>query len=154
MPPSLPEVAEDLRVPLTAPALEPVFSPLGDRVYAEGVETIYEGYLAHYGTPRAFRPEDGDASLLLGDTLYAAGLARIAALGRPEAVEDVSELLARSAELRAEGRAGDGALWAASIALLGTHPLANRDDALGLARDVAGADAVDRALAAHVERFG
>jgi hypothetical protein len=66
----------------------------------------------------------------------------------------VSELLARSAELRAEGRVGDGALWAASIALLGTHPLANGDDALGLARDAAGADAVDRALAAHAERFG
>jgi hypothetical protein len=154
LPPSLLEVAEDLRVPLTAQALEPVFSPLGDPMYAEGVETIYEGYLAHYGTPRAFRPDDGDASLLLGDTLYAAGLARIAALGRPEAVEDVSELLARSAELCAEGRVGDGALWAASIALLGTHPLANGDDALVLARDAAGADAVDRALAAHAERFG
>jgi hypothetical protein len=154
LPPSLLEVAEDLRVPLTAPALEPVFSPLGDPMYAEGVETIYEGYLAHYGTPRAFRPEDGDASLLLGDTLYAAGLARIAALGRPEAVEDLSELLARSAELRAERRDGDGALWAASIALLGSHPLAGGTDPLALARGAAGVDAVDRALASHVERFG
>ena len=154
MPPSLAEVAADLRVPLAAHAVAPVFSTLGDPAYAEGVEAIYEGYLAHYGTPRAFRPEDADASLLLGDTLYAAGLARIAALGRPEAVEDLSELLARSAELRAEGRDGDGALWAASIALLGSHPLADGADPLDAARRAAGADAVDRALAAHAERFG
>ena len=153
MPPSLAEVADDLRVPLTARALEPVFSPLGEPAYADGVETIYEGYLAHYGTSRAFRPQDRDAALLLGDTLYAAGLARIAALGRPEAVEDLSELLARSAALRADGRDGDGELWAATIALLGTHPLAGDADALAAARLRAGADAVDGALRAHADRF-
>ena len=147
------ELAGDLRVELTAGAVAPVFSPLGHERYAEGVETIYEGYLAHYGTPRAFRPAPGDEALLLGDSLYAAGLARIAAVGSADAVEDVSVLLARCSELRAEGLAGDGGVWAASIALLGTHPLARAEEPEAVAREAAGADAVDRALAAHAERF-
>ncbi|MGE5689317.1 MAG: hypothetical protein ACM33B_02055 [Pseudomonadota bacterium] len=147
-------MADDLGVPLEAHEIEPVFSPLGDPAHADGVETIYEGYLAHYGRPRAFRPPDDDAALLLGDTLYAAGLARIAALGDPALVEDLSELLARCAALRGEGRDGDGELWAASIALLGSHPLASDRDPRTLAGDAAGADAVAGALAAHAARFG
>jgi hypothetical protein len=147
------ELADDLRVAVLAPEVEPVFSPLGDERYADGVETIYEGYLAHYGTPRAFRPADGDEALLLGDSLYAAGLARIAAVGAVDAVEDVSLLLARCSELRAEGRDGDGGVWAASIALLGAHPLAHDGEPEAVAREAAGTAAVDRALAAHAERF-
>src|SRR5215831_12024722 len=57
-----------------------VFSPLGDRRYALGLETIYEGYLVHYGVPRLFAPPDADTALLLGDYLYAHGVARISAL--------------------------------------------------------------------------
>jgi len=35
--------------------LVPVFSPLlAEERYAVGVETIYEGYLLHYGRPRLF----------------------------------------------------------------------------------------------------
>ncbi len=49
--------------------------------FALGVETIYEGYLLHYGRPRLFAPADADAALLLGDYLYAHGLVRIAATG-------------------------------------------------------------------------
>jgi hypothetical protein len=147
------ELADDLRVALLAAEVEPVFSPLGDERYADGVETIYEGYLAHYGTPRAFRPADGDEALLLGDSLYAAGLARIAAAGTADAVADVSLLLARCSELRADGRDGDGGVWAASIALLGAHPLSREGEPEALAREVAGPVAVDRALAAHAERF-
>ena len=30
----------------------PVFSPLGDERNGLGLETIYEGYLLHYGRPR------------------------------------------------------------------------------------------------------
>ena len=47
--------------------------------FALGVETIYEGYLLHYGRPRLFAPPDEDVALLLGDYLYAHGLVRIAA---------------------------------------------------------------------------
>ncbi len=65
----------------------------------------------------------------------------------------MSLLLARCSELRAEGRDGDGGVWAASIALLGAHPLAREGEPEAVAREAAGAAAVDRALAAHADRF-
>src|ERR671934_628953 len=77
---------------LRAPAEQertPVFSTLGEPRYALGIETIYEGYLLHYGRPRLFAPEDGDTSLLLGDYLYAHGLVRIEQVGTVEAVNDL-----------------------------------------------------------------
>ena len=151
MPTSWPEISADLRVPLLRHVPQPVFSPLGDPAHADGVETIYEGYLAHYGMPRAFRPADANEALLLGDYLYAAGLAVIAALGVPALVEDLAELLARCAELRGAGLGGDGPLWAASVALLGAHPLVGAADPLEVAREAAGGEAVDRALATHAD---
>ena len=66
------------------PEREPVFSPLCDEAYAIGLETIYEGYLCHYGRPRLFAPADDELALLLGDYLYAHGLVRIAATGSVE----------------------------------------------------------------------
>ena len=45
------------------------------------LEAVYEGYLLHYGTPRAFAGMDEDLRLLAGDALYALGLARLAAAG-------------------------------------------------------------------------
>nr|MBA3716920.1 hypothetical protein [Actinomycetota bacterium] len=46
---------------------EPAFSELAEERYKLGLETIYEGYLLHYGRPRLFAPADGDTALLLGD---------------------------------------------------------------------------------------
>ena len=46
---------------------EPVFSTLGPPQHALGLETIYEGYLVHFGRPRLFAPTDADTALLLGD---------------------------------------------------------------------------------------
>src|SRR5258708_1876381 len=43
---------------------EPVFSLLGEGRFAIGLETIYEGYLVHYGSPRLFDPPDADTALL------------------------------------------------------------------------------------------
>ena len=37
------------------------------------LEAVYEGYLMHYGTPRAFAGMDEDLRLLAGDALYALG---------------------------------------------------------------------------------
>ncbi|MGH2970747.1 MAG: hypothetical protein ACRDNM_02800, partial [Gaiellaceae bacterium] len=99
-----------------------VFSPLAEPRFALGLETIYEGYLTHYGVPRLFAPPDGDVALLLGDYLYAHGLVRIASFGETDAVSDLSELISLSSQLRAEDADGDGPLWAASAALLGTGP--------------------------------
>ena len=73
--------------------------------FALGVETIYEGYLLHYGRPRLFAPPDDDVALLLGDYLYAHGLVRIAATGDLDAVAALAELISTCAALRARGRA-------------------------------------------------
>jgi len=142
---------------------EPVFSPLGEERYALGIETIYEGYLLHYGRARLFAPEDGDTALLLGDYLYAHGLVRIEEGGTVEAVNDLAELIALCAYLRAEGIAGDGPVWAATAAALGCGALEpgrsslrldNDSSALErLARKEAGDAAVDHALAAHGARL-
>jgi hypothetical protein len=141
-----------------------VFSPLADPRFATGLETIYEGYLVHYGRPRLFAPADSDTGLLLGDYLYAHGLVRIAAFGEVDAVADLSELISLSSQLRAEDADGDGPLWAASAALLGAGSeldaaraaLRLRGDPSSLdsaARAAAGAAAVDEALAAHAGRL-
>jgi hypothetical protein len=145
------------------PAEEPVFSPLADERFAVGLETIYEGYLVHYGTPRLFAPADDDTALLLGDYLYAHGLVRIAEAGDVDAVADLSELISLCSQLRAENADGDGQLWAATAALLGSGTLDDARAALRLrgdaslleraARDAVGDERVDEALAAHAGRL-
>jgi hypothetical protein len=108
-----------------------VFSCLvPDPRFALGLETIYEGYLAHYGRPRLFDPPDTDTALLLGDYLYAHGLVRVAATGSVAAVNDLAELISLCAQARAEGRPGDGEAWAATAALLGRGALADARNAL------------------------
>jgi hypothetical protein len=101
----------------------PVFSPLGEARYALGLETIYEGYLVHYGRPRLFAPHDRDTALLLGDYLYAHGLVRIAGLGNTVAVHDLAELISVCARMRGEDEPGDGIVWAATAIELGTGAL-------------------------------
>jgi hypothetical protein len=80
--------------------------------YALVVESVREGYLLHYGEPRLMAGHDADLALLAGDYLYALGLDRLAALGDTEAVAVLSELIARCAQLHAEGREAEvEALW-------------------------------------------
>ena len=144
--------------------LEPVFSPLGEDRFALGLETIYEGYLLHYGRPRLFSPADRDTALLLGDYLYAHGLVRVASFGEVVAVADLAELISLCAQRRAEGADGDGAAWAATAALLGTGALERARDALRLSDDpeplaelaqrVADEGALEHALASHRARLG
>jgi hypothetical protein len=137
--------------PLWAGALRPmedqerlsVFSALAPDRHALGLETIYEGYLVHYGHSRLFAPPDRDTALLLGDYLYAHGLVRIAETGDVKAVADLAELISRCAQLRAEGLDGDGPQWAATSSSLG-------DGAVAIASD----EAVDAALAAHARLVG
>jgi hypothetical protein len=142
---------------------EPVFSPLGDDRHALGLETIYEGYLVHYGRPRLFEPADDDTALLLGDYLYAHGLVRIADVGTVEAVADLAELISLCAQLRADSAPGDDVAWAASAALLGAGELeaaraALRDEGdvgplTALAETHPGGAALEHALAAHARRL-
>jgi len=142
---------------------DPVFSRLGDERYALGIETIYEGYLLHYGRPRLFAPHDGETALLLGDYLYAHGLVRIEQSGTVQAVNDLAELIALCAYLQAEGIDGEGAVWAATAVSLGRGALDSARTSLQLdndpqplervARAEAGDAAVDAALAAHRARL-
>lgn len=144
-----------------------VFSALGLDRYALATESIYEGYLLHYGRPRLFHAPDADTAVLLGDYLYAHGLVRLAAHGDAGAVADLAELISLCTQLRAatpcSGDA-DGAAWAATAALLGSvdGELERAREALRLSGDPgpleraatgsAGGDAVRRALAAHRTR--
>ena len=142
---------------------DPVFSPLAESRYGLGIETIYEGYLLHYGRPRLFTPEDDDTGLLLGDYLYAHGLVRIERVGSVEAVDDLAELIALCAYLQAERIAGDGPLWAATATLLGRRGLDEGRASLRLdndpgplerlAREAAGDRKVSRSLDAHRARL-
>ena len=88
------------------------------------LEAVYEGYLMHYGQPRAFTGMDDDLRLLAGDSLYALGLARLAERGDLEAVAVLSDLISGSAQAQAEGRPEDAeALWeSSSDALVGLSP--------------------------------
>ena len=151
--------AEALR-PVERREPERIFSRLlADERFVLGLETIYEGYLLHYGRSRLFAPPDDDVALLLGDALLAHGLVRIAATGSMAAVADLGELLSLCTQARADGRSGDGAAWAATAALLGggglddaRRELREERDAAPLerlARTAAGDGAVDDALAAH-----
>lgn len=158
--------------PLWASCLRPsherelvaVFSPLAPPDHAIGLETIYEGYLVHYGRPRLFGSVEGDTALLLGDYLYARGLVHIATAGTVSAVADLAELISLCAQARAERHDGDGPAWAGTAALLGAGGLSAARDALRLERDAgpleraaragAGDEAVDRALSAHARFVG
>jgi hypothetical protein len=146
-------------LPLGEQQREAVFSTLCEPVFALGVETIYEGYLLHYGRPRLFAPADDDTGLLLGDYLYAHGLVRVAATGSTVAVRDLAELISLCSQARANGSDGDWAVWAATCAVLGEDSLddARRSlredgDAVPLervARESADPDELESALARH-----
>jgi hypothetical protein len=87
------------------------------------LEAVYEGYLMHYGEPRAFTGMDEDLRLLAGDALYALGLSRLAEAGDLEAVAALSDLISRSAQAHAEGRPEEAeALWESSAQALASTP--------------------------------
>lgn len=126
--------------PLLAAAADPAPGPgrfeglVEDRDRLFVLEAVYEGYLMHYSTPRVFRGMDSDLRLLAGDSLYALGLARLAALGDLEAVAELTDLIAFSAQAQAQGRpevAED--LWLASAARL-SDPAAPGAAAVGTER--------------------
>jgi hypothetical protein len=90
---------------------------VADRDRAFVLEAVREGYLMHYGEPRAFHGMDSDLRLLAGDALYALGLARLAARGDLPAVAELADLISLCAWAESEGRrelVPD--LWAATVA--------------------------------------
>jgi len=84
------------------------------------IETIYEGYLLHFRTPRVARVADDDLGLLAGDRLYALGLARLVALGDVEAVIELADTITLSALAQGAGEPElADAVWAAGALAIG-----------------------------------
>lgn len=109
------------------------------------VETIYEGYLLHYGSPRVVLVPDADLRLLAGDRLYAIGLARLVQLGDTFAVAELADMITLSA--LAQGAGSEelaDAVWDAGARAVGwgTSELHRRAKELVLAGDSDGIEAM------------
>lgn len=106
--------------PVSRHVVEPASRAAVAGDYALLFEAIREGYLLHYGTPRLLAGHDDDLALLAGDYLYALGLNRLAELGDDRAVLLLADLIARCAQLHAEGRGAEVAqLWDEAAESLG-----------------------------------
>lgn len=102
------------------------------------LEMILEGSRLHYGAPRFVEAEDPDLALLLGDQLYALGLARLAALGDLEAVAELADVISLVAQAHAASdpdladaiwQAGATAIgWGAADGYAGAKSLAREQD--------------------------
>ena len=75
-----------------------------DGEHAFVLEAVYEGFLLHYGEPRAFAGMDADLRLLAGDALYALGLERLAQTGDVAAVAELGDLISLCSRAAIEGR--------------------------------------------------
>src|SRR5207248_8194512 len=109
-----------------APAGPPQKAAAGPRAagreadYELLLEMILEGSLLHYGTPRVVHTSDRDLALLLGDQLYALGLARLAALGDLDAVAVLADVISQLAQAHAEGdEARVEQIWDAGAVAIG-----------------------------------
>jgi hypothetical protein len=104
--------------------------------YALLLAMIMEGSRLHYGVPRVVRAPDPDLALLLGDQLYALGLARLAALGDLAAVAELADVISLVAQAHA---ARDPllaeAVWQAGASAIGWGVVDGYQEAKVLARD-------------------
>lgn len=124
-----------------------------EREYELLLEMILEGSLLHYGAPRLVCCADPDLALLLGDQLYALGLARLAELGDLEAVSELADLISLLAQARASSNAVlADAIWQAGAAAIGWGATPEHAAAKALARDgaVEGPEALTHARDALV----
>jgi len=88
------------------------------------VEAVYEGYLLHYGGARVLRTDDRDLALLVGDRLYALGLARLVALADLHGVRELADVITLAALAQASS---DEAL-AAEVWRAGARAIAHGPD--------------------------
>jgi hypothetical protein len=102
--------------------------------YGVLVEMIFEGCRLHYGPQRVVRTADSDLALLLGDQLYALGLARLARIGDLDAIGELADVISLVAQANI---AGDqelaDAVWTAGAVAIGW----GTDARLGQAKDLA-----------------
>jgi hypothetical protein len=118
------------------------------------LEMILEGSHLHYGPQRVVRTDDPDLALLLGDQLYALGLARLAALGDLEAVDELADVISLVAQAQAASDPSlADAVWAAGAAAIGWGSSGEHAAAKELARSGdAGAVPALRAAAEHARQ--
>jgi hypothetical protein len=84
------------------------------------LEMILEGYRLHYDKPVVVCPQDPDLALLLGDQLYALGLARLAELGDLEAVAELADVISLAAQAHSASDAELArAVWEAGAVSVG-----------------------------------
>jgi hypothetical protein len=106
-----------------------------EREYELLLEMILEGSRLHYGSPRLVQPREPDLALLLGDQLYALGLARLAALGDLDAVAELADVISLVAEAHAasDQELAD-AIWEAGAVAIGWGVSEAHEEAKELAR--------------------
>lgn len=99
------------------------------------LEAIYEGYLLHYGRSRLLGMPDADLGLLVGDRLYALGLARLVALEDLMAVAELADVITLTALAHgAEHRELAAAIWSAGARAVGWGPSERHREAKELVR--------------------
>lgn len=109
------------------------------------LEMILEGSLLHYGAPRVVITDDRDLALLLGDQLYALGLARLADLGDLDSVAELADLISLLAQAQLdENPLLSRAIWDAGATAIGWGATPAHEAAKALARagDSAAIDAL------------
>jgi hypothetical protein len=99
------------------------------------VEMIFEGCRLHYGPLRIVRTPDPDLALLLGDQLYALGLARLARLGDLDAVRELADVISLVAQAHVAGAPElADAVWVAGAVAIGWGSGEHHEQAKELAR--------------------
>jgi len=109
------------------------------------LEMILEGSLLHYGAPRVVATADRDLALLLGDQLYALGLARLAEIGDLDSVGELADLISLLSQAQLEGDDTLArAIWEAGATAIGWGASRDHEAAKELARagDAAAAPAL------------
>ena len=136
-----PSAAAPAAVEADAGAGAPQLAAAGPRAAGRGrdyellLEMILEGSLLHYGAPRLVHCVDPDLGLLLGDQLYAMGLARLAELGDLDAVAELADLISLVAQARAAADAPlADAVWQGGAAAIGWGATREHTAAKALAR--------------------
>ncbi|WP_354699716.1 hypothetical protein DSM112329_05440 [Paraconexibacter sp. AEG42_29] len=133
--------------------------------YAQIVEAVREGHLTHAAEwtdnpvrpqPRIVTTDDPDLALLVGDRLYALGLARLAELGDLDAVAVLADTIVLGAQAHATGAEDLAeAAWAAGAQAVAQGPREAWTQARDSARagDPSGASAL-RDAARQLARTG
>jgi len=123
-----------------------------EREYEVLLEMILEGYRLHYEEPLVVRPGDDDLALLLGDQLYALGLARLAELGDLDAVAELADVISLAAQAHSASDPDLArAAWDAGVASVGWGADEEHRRAKERARghEAGAAEALRAAAAAH-----